>query len=145
MYRLLYSELSRIIGRQLSVKIEMLASMLCELSLESIENLDIVTIRDILRSSGDLQLHDNFRTHAMNSLSIVCSICTISFPRSQMETMFLCEHICCLICIKNYYRNNIIQIGDYQSLNRLTCFQEAHQITNETKMNFFIHLESKVC
>jgi hypothetical protein len=127
MYRLLYSELSRIIGRQLSVKIEMLASMLCELSLESIENLD------------------NFRTHAMNSLSIVCSICTISFPRSQMETMFLCEHICCLICIKNYYRNNIIQIGDYQSLNRLTCFQEAHQITNETKMNFFIHLESKVC
>ena len=145
MHRLLYSELSCIIGRQLPVTMETLALILCELPLESIENLDIATIKDILRSSGASQFHDNFRVHAMNTLALECPICAVYFPRSQMETMYLCDHKCCLECTKNYYRNNINKIGDSQSLNRLTCFQEAHPITEETKMDFFIYLGAKVC
>src|ERR1700722_15963806 len=136
MFRLLYSELSSIVGRQLAVKIETLAAMLCELPLENLENLDIIAIKSILNSSNDLQFNDNFQTHAMNSLSIACPICMTYFPRNQMETMFLCDHICCLGCIKKYYRANISQIHDNQSLNRLTCFMEPHEITIETKMNF---------
>lgn len=141
MHRLLYSELSCVIDRQLPVKIETLASILCELPLESIENLDIASIKDILR----LQFDDTFRERVKNILSLVCPICAVYFPRSQMETMYLCDHMCCLDCIKTYYRNNINKIGDCQSLNRLTCFHVAHPITEEGKMDFFIYLGAKVC
>ncbi|CAF0776980.1 unnamed protein product [Rotaria sordida] len=144
MHRLLYSELSNIIGRQVPVKIETLASILCELSMEAIENLDIAAIKNILHSRNDLGFSDNFRTNAINSLSISCPICFTSFPRSQMETMFLCDHKCCLGCLKDYYRNNINQIQDSKSLNKLTCFSEEHEITGDTKMNFFIYLEAKL-
>ncbi|CAF4044021.1 unnamed protein product [Rotaria sp. Silwood2] len=144
MYRLLYCELSSIIGRQVPVKIETFASILYELSMEAIENLDIAAIKNTLRSSNDSQFSDNFRANAINSLSMACPICLISFPRSQMETMFLCDHICCLECLKIYYRNTINTIQDSKSLNKLTCFLEQHQITIDTKMNFFIYLEAKL-
>ncbi|CAF4342928.1 unnamed protein product, partial [Rotaria sordida] len=64
--------------------------------------------------------------------------------RSQMETMFLCDHKCCLGCLKDYYRNNINKIQDSKSLNKLTCFSEEHEITGDTKMNFFTYLEAKL-
>jgi hypothetical protein len=145
MYRLLYSELSHIIGRQVDVKIEMFASMLCESSLDSIENLDIITIKNILGSSDVSQINDNFKTYAMNSLSAECPICVGSFPRSKMESMLLCNHMCCLDCLKNYYRTNIDKIQDIHSINILTCFMEPHAITDETHHIFFTYLEAKVC
>ncbi|CAF0734969.1 unnamed protein product [Adineta steineri] len=142
-YRLLYSELSHTIGPQISVKIEMFASILCQSSLsESIENLDMASIKNILCSSNDL--HDGFETHAMNALSMMCPICTNSFPQTQMETMFLCNHKCCLECAKSHYKITINEITDFQSLNKLTCFQEAHEIINETKDNFFAYLDLKL-
>ena len=142
MCRLLYSELFHRIGPQSTVKIETLASILCESSAETIENLDLATIKNILCSSSDF--HDGFGSHAMSFLSMTCPICTGSYPRTQMETMFLCDHKCCLGCVKQYYRSTIHEITDSNSLNRLTCFQEAHEITAETKLDFFIHLDSKV-
>jgi len=145
MYRLLYSELLPIIGRESVVKIEMFALILCESPSESIENLDIVTIKSILCSTDPSQIHENFQTHAMNSLSKACPICLNSFPRNKMESMFLCDHMCCLDCAKDYYRTNIDKIQDSQSLNILTCFMEPHEITSETNLNFFVYLEAKVC
>ena len=145
MYRLLYSELSHIIGRQGDVKIEIFASMLCEASLDNIENLDIITIKNILGSSDASYIDNNFQTHAMNSLASECPICLGSFPRSKMESMLLCNHMCCLPCLKDYYRNNIDKIQDIHSINILTCFMEPHAITNETHHNFFTYLEAKVC
>ncbi|CAF0811038.1 unnamed protein product [Rotaria sp. Silwood1] len=144
MYRLLYSELSKVIGRQVPVKIETIASVLCELDMEPIENLDIAAIKNILCSSNDSEFSDNFRTNAIALLSMACPLCFTSFPRSQMETMFLCDHKCCSACVKNYYRATISIIQDYKSLNKLTCFMEQHEITNDTEMNFFTYLEAKL-
>jgi hypothetical protein len=144
MYRLLYSELSNVIGQQTDVKIEIFASILCEPQSESIGNLDVITIKSILFSSNS-QIHDDFRTYAMNLLSQQCPICLNCFPRSQMESMLLCDHMCCLDCLKNYYRANIDRIQDVQSVNILTCFMEQHEITNETHLNFFACLQAKVC
>jgi hypothetical protein len=145
MYRLLYSELLHRIGQQSPVKIETLAGILCKSSSESIENLDMATIKNILGS--DSSFNDNFGSHATNSLSIQCPICTASFPRTQMETMFYCLHECCLECLKNYYRNTISQIVNYQSLKKLTCFLEEHEITEDVddRNLFFVVLRSKVC
>jgi hypothetical protein len=143
MYRLLYSELLHTVGPQVPVKIETLAAILCESSSEYIENLDAAIFKNILCSSTDF--NDGFGSQAMNSLSIMCPICTFYFPRTQMETMLLCQHECCKECIKNYYRNTINEIGNSQSLNKLPCFMEKIQITEDNKMNFFICLESKVC
>jgi hypothetical protein len=145
MYRLLYSELSHILGRQVDVKIEMFTLMLCELPLENIENLDIATIKNILCSSDGSQINDNFQIHAMNALPKTCPICLGIFPLGQMENMFLCDHMCCLDCLKGYYRSNIDKIQDHQSINLLTCFHEPHEITNETHHTFFTYLEAKVC
>ncbi len=142
MYRLLYSEISPIIHSKDSVKVEMFARMLCDLPSDKIENLDINTIKNILSSSS---LGENFEMNAISSLSSACPICMTSFPRNQMESMYLCDHMCCLPCLKNYYKVNIDQIQDVHSLTILTCFCEKHEITSDTHHNFFTYLGSKVC
>jgi len=58
--------------------------------------------------------------------------------------MFLCDHTCCLDCIKIYYRSTVKEIGDPKALKRLTCFIEQHDILDEVKLNFFQYLGAKV-
>lgn len=142
----MYSELTRRIGQQLSVKIEILASVLCEPSIaDAIQNLDISTIKSvILSSTSNTHVTDNFRVFALNTLSIQCVACLSHFPRSQMESMLLCSHLCCLECTKDYYRVAINEIQDQKSLSRLTCIQEEHEIKDDQSMTFFILLEAKV-
>ena len=88
---------------------------------------------------------DNFRKNAINLLSINCPICNNYFPLTKIETMFLCNHKCCLNCLKAYYRVNVKQIQDSQSLHGLTCFQAVHKIEDDMSMNFFTWLNRKVC
>jgi hypothetical protein len=61
-----------------------------------------------------------------------------------MQEMFLCTHTCCLDCAKDYYRGVIKEIKDPESLKKLTCFQELHEISDDVKMNFFNFLGTKV-
>jgi hypothetical protein len=61
-----------------------------------------------------------------------------------METMFLCGHMCCVTCAKDYYRHTIKQIRDSGALKKLTCFQEEHEIAEDIKLNFFQYLGAKV-
>lgn len=131
-----------IIGQQPILTIEILASLLCELPIGALANLDMVTIKNIL-SSGSSGIHDDFRAYALSLLSVDCEICFESYPRSQMETMLLCSHKCCLGCLKEYYRNNVNNINT-GSVNILTCCFEHHEITNETHQTFFTCLEAKV-
>jgi hypothetical protein len=138
MSRLLYSEFSSVIGQQIPVQIETLASILCEeLSTDSIENLDIAAIKNIFPTNTNSGFNDDFRANIIKSLSIMCPICANSYPRNQIETMYLCTHTCCLGCIKDYYRETVKTVQDLQSLNKLTCFQETHPIVEDVKMNFF--------
>jgi hypothetical protein len=144
MHRLIFSELSKIVGPQSTFKIEALANALCEVSPSNLKYLKVADIRDILRSCSDTRIPDNFGDNLMRSLSMECPICSGSYPRSFMEEMYLCSHTCCLDCVKQYYRNAIKGIKDPKSLNRLTCFQEEHEITDEIKLNFFQHIGTKV-
>jgi len=141
---MIYSELSRIVGRQSMLKIEILAYALCEVPSENLEYLNMSDIRDILRSCKDTEIREDFRDYVVKSLSMECPICTSSFPRSHMEKMFLCDHTCCLDCIKIYYRSTVKEIGDPKALKRLTCFIEQHDILDEVKLNFFQYLGAKV-
>ena len=95
--------------------------------------------------SNDFQVLDNYRKNVTDLLAMQCPICYASFPRTQMEPMFLCDHMCCAECTKNFYRTTIDEIQDTQSLNRLTCFHTPHEITDDQHMFFFIWLEAKVC
>ncbi|CAF3343835.1 unnamed protein product [Rotaria socialis] len=141
-HRLLISEISNVMGPQAPVKIEMISSVLCELSLDAIGSLNIAAVKNLVTLNKEIQ-SDSFRKDAINALSTTCPICLTTVPRNQMETMFLCDHMCCLECLKIYYQNTIREIEDHKSLNRLTCFSEAHELTNDTKMNFFTYLEAK--
>jgi hypothetical protein len=127
------------VDQKFSVTIELFARVICDSPSESIENLDIITIKNILSLS-----FDNFDQKAKNFLSIQCPMCFTFFPRNQMETMFLCDHQCCLECLKGYYRANINNIQDTKSLSILTCFSTRHDITAENDMNFFTYIEAKV-
>jgi hypothetical protein len=144
MYRLIFSELSKVIGPQSELKMEILANGLCEAPADSIQRLNMVDIRDIVLSCGDRAIPDNFRDTVMKFLSTECPICTEFYPRSRMEEMFLCRCTCCLDCVKDYYRGVIKEIKDPESLKRLTCFQELHEISDDVKMNFFNFLGTKV-
>ncbi len=144
MFRLVFSELSKIIGQQSELKIEILANVLCEVPADSIQHLNMVDIRDIVLSCADTRIHDNFRDHAIKFLATDCPICGEYFPRSRMEEMFLCRHTCCLDCVKRYYRGVIKEIKDVQSLKKLTCFEETLDISDDVKMNFFNFLGTKV-
>ena len=144
MYRLIYTELSKIVGRQSPLKIELLAYALCKVPSNTLQYLNMADIKDIIRSCPDTQIHDSFQDYAIRSLSTDCPICSESFPRSRMETMFLCDHMCCVTCAKDYYRLTIKQIRDSGALKKLTCFQEELEISEETKLNFFQYLGSKV-
>jgi hypothetical protein len=124
----------------MEIKIETIAQTFFNLPVDELENLDLATIRSLCSLSFDGYFHDNAKQLFAN----MCPICTGKFPRSQMETMFLCDHMCCLECLKNYYRSKIRVIEDARSLNQLTCFQEAHVISIETKLDFFQYLGSKV-
>ena len=66
------------------------------------------------------------------------------FPRNRMETMFLCDHVFCLDCVNEYYRNTIRQIKDFRKLKKITRFDKAVEPTDEIKLNIFSCLESKV-
>ena len=145
MFRLLYSELSNVVGPQSVVKIELFAYALCDASPDTLKFLYMIDVKDILRTTSDTQINENFRENALKSLSIECPVCCESFPRGRMETMYLCDHVCCLDCIKRYYRGAIKEIGDPQSLSKLTCFLEPVPISDNVKLNFFQYLGSKVC
>lgn len=144
MFRVIFSELSQIIGPQSVLKIEILANALCEAPEESIKELSMVDIRDIVLSCDDTRIPDNFEQNTSKALALDCPVCAMPFPRSRMEEMFLCRHICCVNCIKEYYRNAIATIQDSGSLKKLTCFTEEIEITDEVKMNFFNFLGTKV-
>jgi hypothetical protein len=102
-------------------------------------------LRDILLSCADFEVDESFKDSAIRTLSVECELCFNSFPRSRMETMFLCKHTFCLTCIKEYYRKTIKTITDTKTLNSLTCM-EQHEIPKDMddKMNFFQYLETKV-
>ena len=144
MHRLIYSELSRIVRELSSLKIELLAYALCKVSLESLEYLNVVDIRDIINSTSNTQIREDFQDNTIKSLSLECPICGGSYPRSRMETMFLCNHMCCLTCVKEYYRNTIKEIRDSRALQKLTCFDGGHEISDDVKLNFFQYLGAKV-
>jgi hypothetical protein len=78
------------------------------------------------------------------SLVVECLICACEYSRSRMETMFLCDHTCCLDCIKVYYEIAIKEITNAESLKRLTCFVEAHELSDDLEWGFFQYLETKV-
>ncbi|CAF1348064.1 unnamed protein product [Rotaria magnacalcarata] len=142
-FRLIYSELSNVVGPQSDVKIELFAYALCDASPDTLKYLYMIDVKDILRTTSDTQINENFRENAFNSLSIQCPLCLESFPRGRMETMYLCDHVCCLDCIKQYYRGAIKEIGEPQSLSKLTCFQELVPISDDVKLNFFQYIGSK--
>ncbi|CAF4929174.1 unnamed protein product [Rotaria sp. Silwood1] len=143
MYRLIYSELSHIIGQQFGLKIELFSYALCKVSVASLEHISIADIKDIC-SIKDTAIHENFQDNAIKFLSMECPVCCDSFPRSRMETMYLCNHMCCLTCAQDYYRNAIQEIRDPQALKKLTCFQEEIEISDDVKLNFFQYLGSKL-
>ncbi|CAF1129583.1 unnamed protein product [Adineta ricciae] len=144
LFRLIYSELSRIVHNLFPVQIEMLASALCRVPLVSLQHLNITDIRDIIKSCDNGNIPNDFEDDAVKLLSLECPICLDSFPRSNMEVMFLCNHICCSGCIKDYYRATITTIESADCLKRLACFQEQHEIPEEVKLNFFQYLETKL-
>ena len=144
MFRVIFSELSHIIGPQSVLKIEILANALCEAPEESINELGMVDIRDIVLSCDDTRIPDNFQQSTFKALAIECPLCAMPYPRSRMEEMFLCRHICCVDCIKGYYRNAIATIRDSGSLKKLTCFTEEIEINDDVKLNFFNFLGTKV-
>ncbi|UJR09583.1 hypothetical protein I4U23_013818 [Adineta vaga] len=143
MFRLIYNELCRISRNLSPVKIELIAYALYKVSLESLEHLNIIDIRDIIKSCDDREIRDDFQDSVMKLLSLECPICSGLYPRSQMETMFLCDHQCCLSCIKQYYRDTIKAIRNPESLNKLTCFQE-HILDDDVRLNFFQYLGTKL-
>lgn len=73
-----------------------------------------------------------------------CVICGGSYPRRCMEKMFLCDHTCCIECIKGYYRVTVAEIRDPSSLQRLTCCMEPVPILEDVKLEFFQYLGTKV-
>lgn len=144
MYRLIFNELSSIIGPQSILKIEILSDVLCTIPLDNLEQLNISDIRDIIRSCDDRYIFENFDELVTKRLSRECQICTGEYPNSYMQEMFLCNDACCLDCVKNYYRGVIADITDVKSLNRLTCIINPVEITEEVKLNFFNWLGTKV-
>ncbi|CAF3298632.1 unnamed protein product [Rotaria socialis] len=143
MFRLIYSELSNVVGPQSGVKIELFAYALCDVSPDTLKYLYMIDVKDILRTTNDTEINENFRDNAFKSLSIQCPMCFESYPRGRMETMYLCDHVCCLDCIKQYYRGAIKEIREPQSLLKLTCFQELKPISDDVKLNFFQYIGSK--
>ena len=140
MYRLLFSELSRIFVPQSPVKIECVARALCTVPMDMLEYLHISDLKNILLSDGD-----NYETIVSKFLAVECPICSDSFPLSRIENMFLCEHVCCVDCIKRHYRVAIDAIQDPRSLATLTCY-ENHPLPEDLdeRMNFFSCLQIKV-
>lgn len=146
MYRLLSSELKRVVGIQSILKIEILASVLCEVPADSLDNLTIADIRDVLRAYSDHDIPDNYRDSLLKCLSTECPACGGNFPRSQMEKLFSCDnddHTCCLDCTKRYFRITVKEIRDTKSLRQLTCCIEQHEIADDANI-FFPILGTKV-
>ena len=79
-----------------------------------------------------------------NSSMIECPVCADEYPVSQMERMFLCDHMICLPCLKDYYRLVIKEIRDFKSLKRLICLWEEHEISEDMTWDFLQYLETKV-
>ncbi|CAF4267887.1 unnamed protein product, partial [Adineta steineri] len=144
MFRLIYSELSYIIRNLSTLKVELLAYALCKVSSETLQHLTMVDIRDIIKSCDNTHIREDFQDNAIKSLSLECIVCGDTFPRSRMESMFLCDHICCLTCTKQYYRITIKEITDRQALNRLTCVLEAHPLAEDNTKFFFQFLGTKL-
>ena len=144
MCRLLYSELLPRFGSGMTIKIDMFVRTVCDFPFDRIENLDLTTVKTYLDSTGGSQISDTFIENAGRLLAIQCPMCLNSFPHNQIETMYLCNHQCCLGCLKDYYRIAINGIKDSSSLNTLTCFHDQHKITEDVYMNFFQYLERKV-
>ena len=145
MYRVVYAELLPILGTRSAAKIEMFIRQICDTSVDRVENLSIASIKDALTSGDDRGISDNFAENANRLLPEPCPTCLIAFPRDQMEVMFLCNHRCCLPCLKIHYRTAINAIQGKVTLNRLTCFHTPHPIGEDKHDEFFTYLNPKVC
>lgn len=81
---------------------------------------------------------------ATQSLVVECPVCVCEYPRSRMETMFLCGHTFCIDCTKGYYRAAIKEIKNAESLKRLPCLVQHLELSDDIKWDFFQYLEIKV-
>ena len=135
----MFSEFSWNVAMQMEVKITLLSYALASISEETMANLDVSDIQEVLRSCA----HDKGRLD--NYLKRECPVCGGTFPRSRIEQMYLCDHYMCLECAQTYYRVAIKDVRDAESLNVLTCY-ERHPIPTvpEERINFFNHLQERV-
>lgn len=141
---MMYSELSNISDPPSDLKIELISYALCRASMNSIQYLNIADIKDILGAVGDTAIREDFGDNALKALSVECPICAEQYPRSRMENMYLCDHVCCLDCTKGYYRTVIKEIGNSEALAKLACFEQHVPIAEDVKLGFFQYIGSKV-
>jgi len=131
------SELPPIVGTTIVFNIDIFTRMLCEKSSETIKNIDIGSLRTFLTASNATAMVDTFL--------VDCPLCYETYPRSRLESLFLCQHSCCSDCMKDYYRTAINNVQVASSIGALTCYQERHPITNdETHHLFFNWLQTQV-
>jgi len=143
-HRLMFSEFSWNTTLQSELKISLLSYQLVSISQETLANVDMSDIKDILRSCSDNAIDDSFPERIKSHFEQECPICGSILPRSRIETFFLCGDTCCLVCAKNYYRTAIKDIRDEESLSVLTCYNRHSCPTDpEIRQNFFNHLESQ--
>lgn len=141
----MFSEFSWNTTLQSDLKINLLSYQLASMSQETLANVDMSDIKDIIRSCPDNAIDDSFPERIQNHFGQECPICGSILPRSRIETFFLCGETCCLDCAKNYYRSAIKDIRDAESLSVLTCYNRHPCPTDaEVRQNFFNHLESRV-
>jgi len=125
------------VGTTIVFNIDIFTRMLCEKSSETIKNIDIGSLRTFLTASNATAMVDTFL--------VDCPLCYETYPRSRLETPFLCQHSCCSDCMKDYYRTAINNVQDASSIGALTCYQERHPITDdETHHLFFNWLQKQV-
>jgi len=131
------SELPPIVGTTIVFNIDIFARMLCDKSSGEIKNIDITSVQAFLTASNATAMIDTFL--------VDCEVCYETYPRSRLESLFLCQHICCSDCMKEYYRTAINNVQDASSIGALTCYQERHPITEDTHHLFFTWLQTQVC
>jgi hypothetical protein len=126
------------------LKLQILANCLSDAPAESIEHLTMADLRDIVLSCADNRISDYFQGNVTKMLSADCPICYNSYPSSRMETMLLCSDKFCIDCVKKHYRDTIKIIRDPESLKKLTCCANEHEISEDVKLDFFNMLGTKV-
>lgn len=114
-----------------------------KLDLDALERVTVADLKDVMNYEDTLE--DSIETRIRAALGISCLICGDIFPRSCIETFYLCDHQCCTDCLRGYYQGVFAEITDANSLSKLTCY-EAHDLPNDPdiRLNFFPHLENLV-